>query len=70
MESFVACALSSFGDQLGWREGINIERLFQETKFLINLLKNEYVCRTLINNLEDFQNLINIMVERNIVVQE
>jgi len=54
MESFVTCALSSFGDQLGWREGVSTERLFQETKFLINLLKNEFVCRTKINTLEDF----------------
>jgi hypothetical protein len=37
LEAFCACALSSFGHQLGWKDGTPIQRLFEEYSFLMSL---------------------------------
>jgi len=48
-ESLVACALSSFGQEVAWKEGINVERLWEEVDFLNTLLIKEFQLREKVN---------------------
>lgn len=41
-EAFVGCALASFGEQLSLLEGVPIPRVHEQTKFIVNLLRNEH----------------------------
>ena len=42
-ESLVVCSLLSFGTEQVWKNGINLEELFQRTCYLANLIKREEV---------------------------
>ena len=40
-ESLIICSLLSFGVDNVWKNGVNLDELFQRTCFLANLLKRE-----------------------------
>ena len=70
LESMVACALVSFGQQLAWKEGVPLERLWTETSFLHNLLKDEFITRQGLNNVQNLWIVINVMASRGILQVE
>lgn len=41
-EAFIGCALAAFGDQLSSKEGVLLGRVHEQTRFLVQLLQNEY----------------------------
>jgi len=69
LEAITACALHSFGHQLAYKEGITIERLWEETEFLMRLFYKEYIIRETIQNLEQFTSLINKMKSRLVLTE-
>ena len=66
MESFVACAISAFGHQLAWKEGVSIERLWEETNFLMKLCEKEFIVKDLCQTIEELKDLLDKMAERDI----
>lgn len=42
-EAFISLAITSFGSQLAYREGVAIDRLTEETLFISQMLQNEYI---------------------------
>ncbi len=48
-ESIIACALSSFGQDIAWKEGVSFGRLLEEIEFLNLLVSNELQLREKIN---------------------
>ena len=65
-ESLVACALSSFGQEVAWKEGVSIERLWEEVDFLNTLLVKEFQLREKINR-NSFVSIIDRMVQYGIL---
>ena len=66
LEAFCSCGISSFGHQIGWKEGISKVRLSEETIFLASLMKNEIVLKDQLKSIDDFNILIEKMVNRGI----
>ena len=66
MEAFVACAISAFGHQLAWKEGVSFERLWEETNFLMKLCEKEFIVKDLCQTIEQLKELIDKMVDRDI----
>lgn len=66
-EGIVCCALNGFGHLLSHKEGVSIERLWEESDFLLKLLKREYVIRNRITKIEEMINFISLMVDRNVL---
>ena len=65
-ECLVGCALSSFGQEIAWKEGLSPERLWEELSFLTELLSREFHMRTPITK-NNYMSLINAMVDRKIL---
>jgi Glycerol-3-phosphate O-acyltransferase len=65
-ECLVACALSSFGQEIAWKEGLSAERLWEELSFLAELMSREVHLRTPITK-SNYMSLINAMVDRKVL---
>ena len=66
MEAFVACSMSAFGHQLAWKEGVSIDRLWEETQFLMRLLQKEFILKDLVANIGSFKALLETMQQRGV----
>lgn len=66
LEAFVGCAMSAFGHQIAWKEGVSIERLWEETQFLIRLFQKEFLIREKLNNLNDFNHFLQGLKEKGV----
>ena len=53
MEAFVGCSLSAFGHHLVFIEGVSIEKLWEETYFLIRVCIMEFIIREKVNHLQE-----------------
>ena len=69
-EAFCACAISSFGHQMAWKEGVPQERLFEECLFLVRLFKNELVLKEQVTDKKSFDRLMELMCNRNIITND
>lgn len=66
LESIVACALSSFGRDIAWKEGVSMERLWTEVNFLNALVSKEFQLREKLT--KDFLPiLVDRMIKRGIL---
>ena len=63
-ESYLATALQAFGEQMIQTEGVSLKRLWEQTEFLIRILKDEFVVRDQIANYEDFMRTLQFMAKR------
>jgi hypothetical protein len=52
---------------MAFKEGVTIARLWEETDFLVKLLKREYVQPELTRNFDDFKNLLSKMVKNGVI---
>ncbi len=68
-EAIVACALTSFGQEIAWNEGVTIPRLWQEVSFLHSLIAREFQLREKITE-NNFPSLVALMAERGILKLE
>jgi len=66
MEAFVACSMSAFGHQLAWKEGVSIERLWEETQFLMRVCQKEFILKDIVTNMKEFRELLDLMTQRGI----
>lgn len=62
-EALVACSLASFGYELGWKEGVTFERLWEKIKFLQTLIGAEYLVTFKLNE-QNIHEFIDIMMKR------
>lgn len=53
-EAYICCALESFGESIGEIQGFSLQRLWEQTSFLSNLLREEFVVKNQIKTFEDF----------------
>ena len=65
-ECIVACSLSSFGQEMAWKEGVPIDRLWDEVAFLNTITFKEFQLREQLTK-ESLPNILNKMVERGIL---
>ncbi|CAK65858.1 unnamed protein product (macronuclear) [Paramecium tetraurelia] len=63
-EGIVCCALNGFGHLLSHKEGVSIERLWDESDFLLKLLKREYVIRNRITTKDQMIDFIQYMIDK------
>ena len=68
-EAIIACALGSFGRDIAWKEGVLIDRLWEEVSFLHTLLYREFQLRERITK-ENFPQLLDQMAKRGIIKLE
>jgi glycerol-3-phosphate O-acyltransferase len=66
LEALLACALSSFGQEMAWKDGVSIERLWEELSFLSELMIREVQLRTKLNR-DTYPGLLKSMIERKIL---
>lgn len=65
-ESIVACALASFGQEMALREGVTIERLWEEVSFLQSLVYREFQMRDKITQ-RNLLSLLRQMADREVL---
>ena len=68
-ESIIACALSSFGHEIAWKEGVSVQRLWEEVSFLHGLVHREYQLREKITK-EYYPHLLELMAQRGVLKLE
>lgn len=66
-EAYIACSLLAFGANTVETEGISLQRLWEQTKFLSEFLRDEFVVRNQISTYEEFIKVINFMEQRKLV---
>lgn len=66
-EAICCCALNSFGHQIAYKEGLGINRLWEETEFLLSLLNKELFVRITLNSQQKLNDLIERMAFRGTV---
>lgn len=62
-DALIACSLMAFGHDLARKEGVGIERLWEEVSFLQKLVKDEVVTNTRLTR-ENLREYINFMCKR------
>jgi len=62
-EGIVVCALASFGQEIAWKEGVHIDRLWDEVNFLHSLVYREFQIREKITK-KNYPELIELMAQR------
>lgn len=67
LEALVCLALTAFGPRAAFEEGIALERIWEESSFLLELLDREFVLPNVPNTFEAFKGLLNRMVELKVV---
>jgi hypothetical protein len=65
-EAFVGCALAAFGEQLSSKEGVPMGRVHEQTRFMVNLLRNEYYLSYSMES-DEFGRVVREMEENQIV---
>ena len=65
-EGIVVCALASFGQEIAWKEGVHIDRLWDEVNFLHSLVYREFQIREKITK-QSYPGLIELMAQRGIL---
>lgn len=60
-EAFVGCVIASFGEQLNTKEGISLSRIYEQSNFLINLLRNDYYIDYSLKSYSEFMRVIQQM---------
>lgn len=60
-EAFVGGALASFGRQLTQTEGVSLDKLHEETIFIVNLVGSEYSIQYNLQKKECFDNTLDFM---------
>lgn len=74
-EGIVCCALNAFGHQISFKvfninmyqDGTTIERLWEETDFLMRLLKREFVLKRRVDTKPQFKELLDYMIDKNVL---
>jgi glycerol-3-phosphate O-acyltransferase len=66
-ESYVATAFQSFGEDSIQSQGVQVMRLWDQTEFLIGILKEEFVQRNQIHSKECFLSTIVFMQSRGFI---
>jgi len=62
-ECIVACALASFGQEIAWKEGVHVDRLWDEVNFLHSLVYREFQIRNKITRAY-YPELLELMAQR------
>jgi len=62
-EALIACSLKGFKKE-EIEEGVPLEELWEKTKFLAELLSNEYMIEKRLSTFERFEEVIHFMVDR------
>lgn len=60
-------SLYGFGEQIAWKEGVEFERLWDQTRFIGEMLVNEYVVQNHLTNINEFKKVINNMQQYGII---
>ncbi|EAS00429.1 male sterility protein (macronuclear) [Tetrahymena thermophila SB210] len=64
LEAIVCVALTAFGPNVAFKEGVSLERIWEESSFLIELFEREYVLPNVPKTLEQFsKTLLAKMIE-------
>lgn len=66
-EAYIATTLQAFGDQISMTQGITVKRLWEQTSFLIGVLKDEFIVRNQISNFDEFQETLAFMQQRKFI---
>lgn len=66
-ESYIAASLLSFGNQTAETQGVSIGRLWDQTEFLANVLRDEFMVRNQIDSFEGFMNTLRFMEKRDFI---
>ena len=69
-ESLVACSLFGSGQQIAWKDGVDKPKLWEQTKFLQNLLKGEFVKENYMDSQDDFEAVVALMKQRQSVFEK
>lgn len=68
LEAIVSVALTAFGPKVAFKEGVSVERIWEESSFLFELFEREYVLPNVPKTFEEFQkNLLTRMVEYKVI---
>lgn len=67
VESLIACTLYSFGETLAWEEGAQLDRVIEETGFIANLLKFEFVTRGDITDVKEINAVLEFWKKRGVI---
>lgn len=62
-EAFIACSLFGFGHEMLFQEGVEKQQLWEKVEFLTSLLKKEFVLPKSINNIDDFEEVLDLMIK-------
>lgn len=63
-EAYIAASLLSFGFQTAESQGVSVGRLWDQTEFLVNVLRDEFMVRNQISNFEGFLATLRFMEQR------
>eukprot|EP00347_Sterkiella_histriomuscorum_P008623 403344386 len=66
-EAYIAASLLAFGQSTAESQGVLLTRLWDQTEFLINNLKDEFMVRNQISSRETFENTLRFMEKRGFV---
>ena len=44
-EAYISCALQAFGESSTLNQGITVQRLWEQTEFIVNILRDEFMVR-------------------------
>jgi glycerol-3-phosphate O-acyltransferase len=71
-ESIVLCAIHSFGLEMGWQLGVDLDALFERACFLSELLKREEFVQHRITkgNRSFFDQVIKLMIDKRILLRK
>lgn len=54
-----------FGHHQSWKEGVSKEELWEKTKFISEMLTNEFVLPKTLNTFQNFEEVLNMMISNN-----
>jgi glycerol-3-phosphate O-acyltransferase len=44
-DAYIACALEAFGETINSSEGVSLQRLWEQTQFISDILRDEFMVR-------------------------
>ena len=66
-EAYVSASLIAFGESAAESQGVPLNRLWDQTEFLTNILRNEFVVRNQISDYECFMSTLRFMEKRGFI---
>ncbi|CDW88677.1 male sterility protein [Stylonychia lemnae] len=63
-EAYISASLLAFGESTVDSQGVPLNRLWDQTEFLTNILRDEFVVRNQINDFESFMEVLRFMEKR------